>query len=429
MKYEIIPTNRKALEINIDTNLYGSFAEIGGGQEVARHFFQAGGASNTVAKSISAYDKRFSDSFYNNNKPGRHVSEQRLEKMLNYEYEEVTSLLCDTEVDNTFFALANTFEVLNYAKTNISHGWMGVKYQLSPKSEPNTVIIHVQLLENDSLLQQQTIGVVGVNLLYACKFHYNNPNKFLQSLIENLSMDRLRITMIRMKGPELDYINNKQLAIQLVKNKMTHAVMFDKDGNIQHPSDMLYKKNVLALRGRFLPVTHIATDILEKSMQLFSDDEDYEPGNTLSFCELSINNIVSKDEIDDDDFLTRVEMLMSIGQNVMISDIPEYYKLVEFFTQFKLKKLRLVIGMPTFEKVLNKKYYTKLKGGILEAMGKLFPNNMKLYIYPTKKIDNNETLTTDHLDLDEDVALIFNYLVQNKFILNLNSDMSSPNDY
>lgn len=423
MIHEIIPTNRKALRLNIDTTLYGSFAEIGGGQEVARHFFQAGGASGTVAKTVSAYDKRFSDSFYNKNKKGRHVSEQRLVKMLNSEYKQVTGLLKDESEDTTFFAFANTMEVINYTKTNKSHGWMGLKYQLTPDSEPNLVIIHIKLLENDALLQQSTIGVLGVNLMFACKYYYDSPTTFLKSLTDNLSMDRFRITMMRMSGPDLDYIDNKLLAVQLVKNKMTRSIMFDKHGNVHQPSDMLYKKNVLAFRGSFMPVTYIAKDILNKSMALFANDEDYEVENTLSFCELSLNNILSKGEVDEQDFLNRVDMLVSIGQNVMISDLPEYYKLVDFFSQFKMNKLRIVMGIPTFEKVLNKKYYKDLRGGVLEAVGKMFPDNMKLYVYPTKKTASSEITTSDDLIMDDDMKLIFQYLKENRFILDIKSEM------
>ncbi len=423
MVHEVIPTNRKALRINIDTSLYGSFAEIGGGQEVARHFFQAGGASGTIAKTVSAYDKRFSDSFYNNNKKGRHVSEQRLQKMLNYEFKEVTRLLHTENEETTFFALANTVEVLNFMKTNKSHGWMGVKFQLTPNSKPNEVIIHIKLLENDALLQQSTIGVLGVNLLFACKYYHDSPNTFLKSLTDNLSVDRFRITMMRMSGPNLDYIDNKLLAVQLVKNKMTRTIMFDKHGNVQQPSDMLYKKNVLAFRGSFMPVTYIAKDILNKSMALFALDEDYEVDNTLSFCELSLNNILSKGEVDEQDFLNRVDMLVSIGQNVMISDLPEYYKLVDFFSQFKMNKLRIVMGIPTFEKVLNKKYYKNLRGGILEAVGKMFPSNMKLYVYPTKREKSTEIVTSDDLLMDNDIKLIFEYLKKNRLILDLKSEM------
>jgi hypothetical protein len=422
MQYEIIPTERKALKINLDTDLYGSFAEIGGGQEVARHFFLAGGASGTVAKTISAYDKSFSDYNYNDNKPGRYVSEDRLQKMLNHEYSQTVKLLRDKHPRTRFFAFADTVEVLNYAKTNYSHGWMGIKFQHSTGGKPNTVVIHVKLLENEAKLQQATLGVLGVNLLYACVYYPHEPLTFLKSLTDNLSLDRFRITMINMSGPDLDYVDNRLLAVQLVKLGISRAMMFDKNGNVRQPSDMLYKKNVLALRGSFRPVTYVTKDILRSSIELFQKDEDYREDNTLSFCELSLNNLLSEGQLDERDFLERVDMLNLIGQNVMVSDIREYYRLVEFFGQFKLKKLRIVIGVPTLEKVFHKKYYNHLKGGILEAVGKMFPLNTKLYIYPAVH-ENGTVVTAKSLKIDDDLKSLYQYLQENKFILDLQSNI------
>jgi hypothetical protein len=424
MQYEIIPTERKALKINLDTDFYGSFAEIGGGQEVARHFFLAGGASGTIAKTISAYDKSFSDFNYNDNKPGRYVSEDRLIKMLKHEYYQSVKLLSEKRPGTRFFAFADTVEVLNYSKTNYSHGWMGVKFQHEAGGKPNTVVIHVKLLENEARLQQTTLGVLGVNLLYACVYYLDKPLAFLKSLTDNLSLDRFRITMIHMSGPDLDYVDNRLLAVQLVKLGISRAMMFDKHGNVRQPSDMLYKKNVLALRGSFRPITYVTKDILRNSLELFQKDEDYREDNTLSFCELSLNNLLSEGELDERDFLERVDMLNSIGQNVMISDIREYYRLVEFFGQFKLKKLRIVIGVPTLEKVFDKVYYTHLKGGILEAVGKMFPQNMKLYIYPTVLKESGELVTSKSVKMDDDLKLLYQYLQENKFILDLESKMS-----
>jgi len=424
MKHESIPINRKALKINLDSDFYGSFAEIGGGQEVARHFFQAGGASGTVAKTISAYDKKFSDILYNNGKSCRYVSEDRLLKMLDAEYKEINKLLKETKPEASFFAFADTVETLNFNKTNFPRGWMGIRFQLNPQSKPNTVILHIKLLEDDGLLQQKTLGAIGVNLIYACKFYYNHPNIFLQSLTDNISRDRFRITMMRMSGPDLDYVDNRLLGVQLVKNGMTHAIMFDKAGNLQQPSDMLYKKNVLAFRGSFRPITYITKDILNNSIELFQKDEDFEPDNTLSFCEITLNNLLSKGQLDEQDFLERVNLLNDIGQNVMVSDIREYYKLVEFFGMYKMKKLRIVIGVPTLEKVVDKKYYTQLRGGILEAMAKMFPKNMKLYIYPTIRKGGTELITSSSIKMEDDVQLLFDYLLKNRFILDIPNGMS-----
>lgn len=426
MKQEIIPTNRKALKINIDTPFYGSFAEIGGGQETSRHFFQAGGASETIAKSISAYDKSFSDLQYNKMKSGRYVSEERLTKMIDQEYKEVNNLLYEKRPDSLFFAFANTVEILNYSRTNYSHGWMGIKFQLETGGEPNNIILHVKLLENDALLQQSTIGILGVNLIYASLNYYNNPNEFIRSLTDNLSMDRLRITMMRMKGPQLDYVDNRLLGVQLVKNGLTRSIMFDKKGDVQMPIDMLYKKNVLAFRGNFNPITYIAQDIIRTSKELFEIDEDYKPDNSLFFCEMTLNNLLSeKGEVDEYDFLNRVDMLNSIGQNVMVSDVGMYYELVDLFSQFRINKFRLIIGVPGLESIFDEKYYTILKGGILEAFGKLFPQNLKLYIYPTKNKGNNDILTSKSIKPSKNLNGLWDYLKDNNFIIDLKSNMKA----
>ncbi|MBN2747594.1 MAG: hypothetical protein JXR34_12780 [Bacteroidales bacterium] len=419
MAVEIIPTNRKALKINIDTPFYGSFAEIGGGQEVARHFFQAGGSSLTVAKTISAYDKSFSDALYNQGQQGRYVSEDRLLKMLDAEYRQVENLVNEQNHEKLLFAFADTFEILNYQKTNSGNGWMGIKFQLKPNSEPNTIILHVKLLENDGLLQQATIGVLGVNLVYACAYHHKYPNVFLQSLLENLSKDRFRITMIRMDGPDLEYVDNRLLAVQLVKHGITHAIMFDKEGQVQQPSDMLYKKNVLAFRGHFKPITNIAMDIIDQSLSLFKRDENYEQGNTLFFCELTLNDITNQGVIDEKDFLQRVDMLNMMGQNVMVSDFREFHKLTAFFSQFKMKQLRIILGVPNLQTILDKSSYSDLDGGIMEALAMLFRKNTKMYIYPTKTERDAELVSSKDVFLEADVKNLYEYLIKNKLILDI----------
>ncbi len=197
-KRESLTTKRKALDINLTSEIYGTLAEIGGGQEVARAFFQAGGASGTIAKSISAYDKTFSDHLYNENKPGRYVSEERVELMLNREFSQLNEVLDTNKNDDTcFFVFADTVETLNYSKTNQGHGWLGVQFQLKPNQAPNRVIIHINLKENDQLLQQYTLGTLGVNLIYACFNYTEDSNLFLLSLLDNLDTDRVDINLVR----------------------------------------------------------------------------------------------------------------------------------------------------------------------------------------------------------------------------------------
>ncbi|MCF8308240.1 MAG: hypothetical protein K9I68_04440 [Bacteroidales bacterium] len=418
MSDEPLSPNNKALRLNLDDSQYGTLAEIGGGQEVARVFFKAGGASGTIAKTISAYDKSFSDEIYNWGYPGRYVSETRVDKMLHREYTELTGLL-EQSKDTCFFAFANSVETLNYSKSNRPHGWVGMRFQLEKRSEPNHVMLHVRLLENESHLQQTTLGVLGVNLIYAVYNYYDRPNTFLSSLMDNLSPDRVQITMVRMSGPELSYVDNRLLAVQLVNNGMTHAIMFDRYGNVQEPDDMLYKKNVLAFRGRFRPITYATLDIIRSSFRIFKRDEDYQKSNTLTMCEITLNHLTDEGHFNEKDFLDRVDQLNKIGQNVMISDFREFYKLVQYFSQFRIKNLRLVLGLSTFLKVLDPQYYHDLKGGVLEAFGKLFTRNMKMYIYPSLDPESGKLLTTKNVRVPGDLEYLYRYLVHNRKILGI----------
>ncbi|MCF8229882.1 MAG: hypothetical protein K9G58_15610 [Bacteroidales bacterium] len=420
MEREVLSTNRKALRLNLDASIYGSFAEIGGGQEASRNFFTAGGASGTVAKTISAYDKKFSDKLYNNNQPGRYVSEGRLSKMLKTEYDDLISLLHKDEgPDKRYFVFANTVATINYKKDNYSHGWLGIRFQLKPGAEPNEVVMHVNLHENDAVLQQQSLGVLGVNFIYASYHYHDRPNVFLKSLLDNLDRDRVEITLIRMSGSDMDYVDNRLLSVQLVNNGMTSATMFDRNGNVQQPSDMLYKKNVMAFRGSFRPITYVGFDMLKTSFAMFKKDKDYEKENTVSLCEMTLNNLLEEGKFDERDFLDRADMLIGMGQNVMVSNYREYYKLVDYFSQFRIRNLRVVIGIPTFLNVLDQRYYTQLKGGILEAFGKLFTDNMKLYVYPTKDSETGGLMTSENIPLDDGLRYLYRYLVENRKIIDL----------
>ncbi len=419
---EVWDSNRKALFINLDSSIYGSFAEIGGGQEVARCFFQSGGASGTVARTVSAYDMAFSDYLYGKSHSGRYVSEDRLMQMLNKEYTSLVNLLEEARGRETrFFAFANTVATLNYKKDNEAHGWLGVRFQLSPESRPNEVVLHVRLLENDNLLQQQTLGVLGVNLLYACYYNYQYPNSFLQSLLDDLSGDRIEIDMIRMKGPELDYVDNRLLAVQLVKNGMTTVTMFDRHGDVQQPADMLYKKNIMVLRGSFRPITYVGFDMLKAGFALFKKEVGYDKhaGNTEVLCEMTLNNIIEKDEFDERDFLDRVDILSGMGQNVMISSFREFYRLAEWFQRFRIHNIRMVIGALTFRNVLNQAYYKDLRGGIMEAFSKLFMDNLKVYIYPGRKKQGEIIINSKTIDVEEDIRNLYRHLIENAYIMDI----------
>lgn len=417
---EVFDTNRKALFINLDDTIYGSIAEIGGGQEVARCFFQSGGASGTVAKTISAYDMVFSDTLYGKTPKGRYVSESRLMQMLDIEYDNLIRLLSDKRDPQTrFFAFANTVTTLNFNKTNEAHGWIGVRFQLKPHSKPNDVVLHVKLLENDNLLQQKTLGILGVNLIYACFYNYQYPNSFLKSLVESNLEDRIEIDMISMRGPDLDYVDNRLLAVQLVKNNMTTVTMFDRYGKVKPPSELLYKKNVMLLRGSFRPITYVGFDMLKSGFSVFKKEVGFDKENTIVLCEMTLKNLMEEGVFDERDFLDRVDILCGMGQNVMITNFKEFYKVASWFGKYKIKNIRMVIGALTFRKILEKKFYAHLRGGVLEAFGRLFTDNLKVYLYPGREKQTQQILTSQNMPVEKDVRFLYQHLLESGLIVDI----------
>jgi hypothetical protein len=312
MMDQLLGTRQKALKINLSRKIYGSFAEIGAGQEVASLFFKAGAASGTIAKTISAYDMTFSDAIYGAEETGRYVCESRLMKMLNREYNLVEMRLAEKRgEDTTFFAFANTVVTINFQKTNEGHGWIGLRFQLTPRGPYNDAIIHVRMLDNTSLQQQQVLGIIGVNLIYACFYYHHSPETLLKSLMDELSPDNIEIDMVRITGPDFPHVDNRLLSLQLVKNGFTNAALFGPDGNVLQPSETLYKKHILALRGRFRPVTHVNMDMLKKGHEQFLQEPDVDSSRVVVLAELTLSNLRTGDEIDEKDFLDRVDTLCS----------------------------------------------------------------------------------------------------------------------
>jgi len=252
----VLSTKEKSVHINLYSNYYGSIAEIGGGQETARHLFQAGGASNTIAKTVSAYDKSFSDHFYNDGQPSRYVAQERLLKMIDYEYNEMIEVL-DKKNDQKFFAFANTVEILNYTKSNQGNGWLGIAVEGSERYKPNKILLHIKLRENDTLLQQHTLGTIGINLIHSALTEKPHPRQIISTLLDNLDNERVEVDFVHVEGPDLEWCDNRLLNLFLVSNNMTPAVMFDENGRVQQPADMLYKKNVLLMRGHFRPISNL----------------------------------------------------------------------------------------------------------------------------------------------------------------------------
>jgi len=416
----MLSTKEKSVHININSTYYGAIAEIGGGQETARHLFQAGGASNTVAKSISAYDKLFSDHFYNQGTPSRYVAEDRLRKMLDYEYDELIEIL-DKKNIQKFFAFANTVETLNFSKTNQGNGWLGIAVEGTDRYSPNKMFIHVKLHENDTLLQQYTLGTLGINLIYGGLFQWQDPQSILLSLLDNLDTNRVEVDYIYVEGPDMELVDNRLLNLMLVNNDMTPAIMFDQSGKVQQPSDMLYKKNVIVLRGYFRPINNLGMEFIEDSLDFFKRDENYKPDNTIAFCEISLKYLMQNEKVDEKDFLHRVDLLNMMGQSVMVSKFYRYFQLVKYFGQFKLIKLRIVVGLPAFDKILDSDNYTDLRGGLLESMGALFQEHVKIYLYPYIDARTGEVVYPDDDHFSKENKLLWQYLNAIKKILVLKS--------
>ena len=382
-------TKQKALAINLDPKIYGSFAEIGAGQDVAANFFKAGGSSGTIAKTMSAYDMTFSDAIYGALQVRRYVSEARLTSMLEHEYGLLIERLATQRGDSTtFFAFSDTMSALNFHKTNEGHGWMGVRFQLEPNGAYNDVILHVKLLDNDNNLQQQAVGVLGVNLMYACFYYHEVPPVFLLSLIDDLSKDRIQIDMIRFEGPNFTNVDNRLMSLHLVKYGFSDAAVFGPDGKNQQPSEVLYKKHIVVIRGRFRPVINVHMDMLHTGVKQFLQEPDVDHSQVVVITELTLQSLKERDaddssEIDEKDFLDRVDILCSLGQTVLISNFHEYYKLVSYLSKITKLKMGVVLGYPNLEYIFSEEHYQDLPGGILESFAALFSRKVKLFIYPT----------------------------------------------
>jgi hypothetical protein len=380
----LLTTNRKALTVNLDECRYGTFAEIGAGQEVSRLFFQAGGAAGTIAKSMSAYDMTFSDEIYG--KAPRYVSRERLATMLNHEYDLLHERLSEKRGDSTaFFAFADTVAAKSYHSDNECHGWMGVTFQPEPGAPPSRIIIHVRMWDKDHILQQQALGIVGVNLIYGAFNYLNQPDRLIESLTDNIGNERIEVDMLKFEGPQFESIDNRLMSLHLVQFGLTNAVMFGPEQEVLQPSEVLRRKAILVERGSFRPVTHVNVDMLNCACAQFMQEPAVKGKEMVVLMEITMNNLLASGDIDAEDFLSRVDILGDIGFTVLISNYPEYYRLTSYFRRYTDEMIGVAMGINNLLEVFNEKYYESLQGGILEAFGRLFRNSVKLFIYPMRR--------------------------------------------
>lgn len=406
-----LSTREKALKINLDPRIYGSFAEIGAGQETAGNFFKAGASSGTVAKTMSAYDMRFSDAIYG--ETDRYVSEDRLRKMLEKEYGLLGKRLAEREDRSCFFAFANTVETNNFYRTNQGHGWLGVRFQLHPQTPFNECIIHIVLHDAENTWQQRAIGAIGVNLLYGCFFLHETPELLVSSLLDNIVSGTVEVDMFRITGPDFMQVDNRLMSLKLVKNKLAKTAMFGPDGGVLQPTEALYKKNALVMSGRFRPYTNVHQDMLQKATKAFSNDPAVNRERMVIISELSLNALIDTNgNIDDEDFLDRVNILCSLGHTVMITNFLDYWHLLPYLSKATRNQLvAFVLSTRNIERIFDPLQYPELRGGLLEATSLLFGSNVKAYAYPAYRPGTNEIIRLSTLHVTHEQRGLLQYLV------------------
>ena len=410
MKRQLLETEQKALEINLNDKIYGSFAEIGAGQEVARHFFQVGAAAGTIAKTISAYDKVMSDKIYGIESTGRYVCEARVYKMLDHEYELMESRLDNERPNTCFFAFADSVAAINFNRTIKGNGWLGIRFQLKPDSPPNDLVIHVKMLDKNNQLQQQAIGVLGVNLVYACYNYHDAPETLLESLIDSLR-GRIKIDMVRLTGPDFEELDNRWLSLMLVKHQLTEVAMFDENGQNVHASEFLYKKNLMVVRGSFRPATLVNMDMIKSAYKQFREEPETVANKCYLLTEITLDNLMADGKLDEKDFLDRADLLCELGQTVVISDCIKQQKLIDYFKDYKIQKLGLVTGARELLELINNTFYQNQDGALLYAFGELFTRDVKFYVYPALQEGSGEVINCQNLPVPDGVKFVYKHLL------------------
>ncbi len=415
-------TVEKALRINLDEKKYGTIVEIGAGQEVARQFFKSGAAAGTIAKTMSAYDMKFSDAIYGVQEDGRYVSRSRVQSMLEKEFDLVIDRVgTSRSVASRYFSYGATVAAKSFKTDNECHAWCGIRVQMYPAAAPSDIIVHVRMRDYSAERQQQALGIFGVNLIYAAYYYFENANTIIESLTDNLEQDRIEIDSIEFYGPYFEEVDNRAINLHLIRSWKTRAIMFKPDGSVSIPAEMLYKKNVLTIRGTFRPVTNLNVDMIEQGLKVFCETQGINAKNTVALAEISLNDIHGNDlGVSEKDLIESVRLLNSIGYSVMITDYTRYFSLRAYFRQFTKLQIGIVVGIMNIRQIFDENSYRGVEGGILEGFGKLFPDNTRLLVYP--EIDKaGEFRDYTNVDVAENLQFLYRHLIENNFIFGIES--------
>ncbi len=417
MTRRVLETEQKALEINLDERIYGAFAEIGAGQEVARYFFQVGAAAGTIAKTMSAYDKKVSDDIYGPEDKGRYVCESRMYKMLQHEYDLMLRRLREVRPDQNFFAFADTVTAINFAKTIKGNGWMGLRFQLRPDRAPNDVVLHVRMLDNDNRLQQQAIGILGVNLVYGCYRYNHDPEMLLTSLMDNLR-GRLMVDMVRITGPDFERVDNRLVCLWMVKNGLSNVAIFGPNGMSLHPSEFLYKRSILIARGSYRPPTLVQQDMIRQAYEQFQQEPDVDADRSYFLAEITLDNLRADGELNERDFMDRAELLCALNQTVILSDCVQHKKLIAYFADYRVPRIGLALGVRKLESIINETFQQN-PDNLLGAFGEIFLRNVRFYVYPSRSEGTPDLVTAKNLEVPPAIRFLYQHLVENGNVVDI----------
>jgi hypothetical protein len=409
-------THDKALRINLDAARYGTFAEIGAGQEVGRWFFLVGGAAGTVAKTMSAYDMTVSDAVYG--PAERYVSRQRLHAMLDHEWDLLLERLdADRGATTQFFVFADTVAARSYSRQEEGHGWLGVRFQAAPRQAPSEIIVHARMWDVENVRQQEALGILGVNLLHGAFYHHDRPEALIGSLMGDLTRDRMEVDMIKFSGPAFAQIDNRVMSLELVKQRLSNAVLFSPAGDVLEPAEILYRAPVLIERGSFRPVTRVMHDMLMRALDRLTQEPDLEGRSPVVLMEMTLRHLRSlREQVAHADFLERVDVLRALGRTVMVTNYSRFHNVTTYLRRFTPARIGFVLGVPTLAQVIDEQHYGDLGGGLLEALGKLLAGPVKLYVYPWRNTGTGELVSAETFTVGANLGHLYSYLRENQFV-------------
>jgi hypothetical protein len=415
MSDDKLSTAQKALQINLDAKKYGTFAEIGAGQEVARWFFHVGGAAGTVAKTISAYDMAVSDAIYG--PTDRYVSRQRLQAMLDYEFNLLLERLDKSRGEkSTFFAFADTVATHSFSRKEEGHGWLGVRFQAEPREPPSEIIIHVRLLDKENVRQQEALGAIGLNLIHGAFHLARQPDRLIRSLLDNLTWERVEVDMIRFAGPAFAGVDNRLMALQLVEQDLTEAAMFTAEGEAVQWAEVLYNKPVLVERGSFHPVTNATLDVLQRALERFVREPELKGEPPVVLMEMTLRHLTTGDAIDHQDFLHRADTLRALGRTVLISNFRRLHRLAAYLSRYTNRPLGLAMGASKLQEIFDESFYNEAEGGLLGGLGQLFKNPARLYVYPSLNVQTGQVTTVENFQVAPRLRHLYVHLCDNRFL-------------